>query len=340
MLSMRVLLVGGAGYIGSHVAVVLAELGHEILIIDSLRSSSREALRRLETITGTRIPTLIADVRDEGAAEDFLRAHGGVDAIVHLAGLKSVGESVSDPIEYYDVNIGSTIAILRLMKWASIRTLVFSGSATVYGAIDGPASENVHTDLDLANPYGKSKRIIEELLRDTASADDGLRLVSLRYFNPVGAHPSGLIGEDPHETPNNLMPIVSRAAFGVIPAVTIHGDDYDTPDGTGLRDYIHVMDLAAGHAVALERASRGFDVFNLGTGVPVSVRELIAAFARTSGREVPVVVGPRRPGDVAVSFADPAKARDNWGWSTRRTIDDACRDYWEWQTRNPHGYSA
>ncbi len=338
---MRVLLAGGAGYIGAHTAVALVEAGHEVLVLDDLSNSSAEAVARVEQLTGATIPLLVADARDEGAVTDFVRAHAPVDAVILLAGLKAVGESVADPVRYYDVNIGSAIALLKVMKAEGVPTIVFSSSATVYGDPESlPLSEESPTGIDLANPYGKTKRMIEEILHDAAAADAGLRAVSLRYFNPVGAHRSGRIGEDPSGIPNNLMPYVARVAVGSLERIGIFGDDYDTPDGTGLRDYIHVVDLAIGHVVALEKALPGYSVHNLGTGTPVSVLELIASFERAVGRELPTVRLPRRPGDVAASYCDPTKAERELGWKATRTIDDACRDSWNWQSQNPNGYAT
>lgn len=338
---MRVLLTGGAGYIGAHTAIALIEAGHEVLIADDLSGTSAEAVARIERITGASVPLLTADLRDEASLTAFVREHAPVDAVVHLAGLKAVGDSMAQPVRYYDVNVGTSIALLKVMAAEHIRTIVFSSSATVYGTPEHlPLTEESPTGIDLANPYGKTKRVIEEILSDAAAADSELRAVSLRYFNPVGAHPSGLIGEDPHGIPNNLMPFVSRVAIGTLPEVSVFGTDYDTPDGTGLRDYIHVTDLAAGHVAALEQAAPGYEIYNLGTGEPVSVLELIAAFERASGREIPRKLAPRRAGDVAASYADPAKAARELGWSTELTIDDACRDYWNWQTNNPNGYAG
>ena len=337
---MRVLLSGGAGYIGAHTAVALIEAGHEVIVVDDMSNSSPEAIARAGSLAGAEIPLLSADVRDEPRVRAFVQQHGPVDAVVHFAGLKAVGESVAQPVRYYDVNIGSAVAVLRLMAAESIPTIVFSSSATVYGRPETlPLREDSPTGIDLANPYGKTKRIVEELLKDAAAADPRLRAIALRYFNPVGAHPSGRIGEDPSGTPNNLMPYVARVAVGSLERVGIFGDDYETPDGTGLRDYIHVLDLAAGHVAALERAREGYEVYNLGTGVPVSVRELIAAFERAAGREIPTAVLPRRAGDVAASYCDPSKAREALGWSATRSIDEACRDSWRWQSRNPRGYA-
>lgn len=337
---MRVLLSGGAGYIGAHTAVALIEAGHEVIVVDDMSNSSPEAIARAGSLAGAEIPLLSADVRDEPRVRAFVQQHGPVDAVVHFAGLKAVGESVAQPVRYYDVNIGSAVAVLRLMAAESIPTIVFSSSATVYGRPETlPLREDSPTGIDLANPYGKTKRIVEEMLKDAAAADPRLRAIALRYFNPVGAHPSGRIGEDPSGTPNNLMPYVARVAVGSLERVGIFGDDYPTPDGTGLRDYIHVLDLAAGHVAALERAREGFEVYNLGTGVPVSVRELIAAFGRAAGRQIPTAVLPRRAGDVAASYCDPSKAREALGWSATRTIDEACRDSWRWQSQNPRGYA-
>lgn len=336
---MRVLLSGGAGYIGAHTALALVQAGHEAVVVDDLSNSSAEAIARVEALAGASIPLLAADARDEAAVRAFVREHAPVDAVVHFAGLKAVGESVADPVRYYDVNIGSAIAVLKVMASEGIRTIVFSSSATVYGEPERlPLTEDSRTGVDLANPYGRTKHIIETLLEDAAAAQPDLRAVVLRYFNPVGAHPSGRIGEDPAGTPSNLMPYVARVAVGALERVGVFGDDYPTPDGTGQRDYIHVLDLAEGHVAALERAQPGYDVFNLGTGVPVSVLELIAAFERAAGRAIPSVVLPRRPGDVAVSYCDPEKARRELGWSAARTLDDACRDSWNWQSHNPDGY--
>jgi len=336
---MRVLLTGGAGYIGAHTAVALVEAGHDIAIVDDLSGVSAIALDRLAEITGVEIPFLAADVRDEVAVADFVRSLGRVDAVIHLAGVKSVAESMSQPLRYYDVNVGGVVSMLRVAKGAGARTVVFSSSATVYAAENRmPLTEEAITELRQSNPYGKSKRIAEEVLRDAARADENLRVVLLRYFNPVGAHPSGRIGEDPLGEPQNLMPIVSRVAAGQRSALSVYGDDYPTPDGTALRDYIHVLDLAEGHVAAVERAPDGVSVYNLGTGSAVSVRELVSAFEKASGRPVPTVSAPRRPGDQPVSYADPAKARRELGWVASRSIAEACADYWRWQDRNPRGY--
>lgn len=337
---MRVLLTGGAGYVGAHTAVALIESGHEVLVVDDFSASNPEAVRRVESITGTRIPVLDRDARDEQALTAFVRQHAPVDAVIHFAGLKAVGESLQKPLHYYEVNLGTSISLLNVMAAEGIKTIVFSSSATVYGEPETlPLTEQSRTGIDLASPYGKTKRVIEEILRDVTVADPHLGAVSLRYFNPVGAHASGLIGEDPKGIPNNLMPIVSRVAIGSMPRVSVFGNDYDTPDGTGLRDYIHVTDLAAGHVAALEHVQPGYSVFNLGTGVPVSVLGLIKAFEQASGREIPHVIADRRPGDVASSFADASKAESALGWTAKLTIEQACADYWKWQQKNPNGYA-
>ncbi|WP_299091996.1 UDP-glucose 4-epimerase GalE [uncultured Microbacterium sp.] len=336
---MQVLLAGGAGYIGAHTALALLEAGHEVVVIDDLSNSSAEAIARVGFLTKRKVPLLVADLRDTATVRQFLSEHAPVDAVINFAGLKSVGDSMRDPLRYYDVNIGVALSILELMAELNIRIQVFSSSATVYGQPELlPLTERAPAGASIANPYGRTKYVIEEILRDVAAADSDLRIVALRYFNPVGAHPSGLIGEDPSGPPNNLMPYVARVAGGVLDEVGVFGADYDTPDGTGLRDYIHVTDLASGHVAAIENAAPGFTAYNLGTGRPVSVLELIAAFEQAAGRHIPVRILPRRPGDVAVSFCDPRKAHDELGWSAGRSIDDACRDAWNWQRQNPTGY--
>lgn len=338
---MRVLLTGGAGYIGAHVAVALLDAGHDVLIVDDMSASSPVAVERIEQISQRKVALRIGDAADTAGLLDFLRAHAPVDAVVHLAGLKSVAESTREPVRYYDVNIGTAVSVLNAMAEVGIHRIVFSSSATVYGdSQELPFLETAPTGIALANPYGKTKRIIEEILADAAAADPELRVASLRYFNPVGAHASGLIGEDPKGIPNNLMPIVSRVAHGDLAELQIYGDDYPTPDGTGMRDYLHVVDLAAGHVAAVERVSPGFETFNLGTGTPVSVLELVRAFEAASGREVTRRVSPRRAGDVASSYAEPAKAERELGWRADLSIEDACRDYWRWQTLNPRGYAS
>jgi len=339
---MRVLLAGGAGYIGTHTAITLTQAGHEVLICDDMSNASPESVARLRLLVdGAVIPLHVGDVRDVESLCAFVRKHAPVDAVIHFAGLKAVAESVQDPLRYYNVNIGSAMAVLEMMAREHISTIVFSSSATVYGTPDSlPLTEEATTGIELANPYGKTKRIIEEILRDAATADPKLRVVILRYFNPVGAHPSGLIGEDPTGTPNNLMPYIAGVAVGRLPHVGVFGNNYETPDGTGLRDYIHVMDLAEGHVAALERARQGHTIYNLGTGKPTSVFELISAFGRACGRSLPIQILPRRAGDVEASYCDPSKANRELGWRASRTIDDACRDSWRWQSLNPYGYRS
>lgn len=336
---MRVLLIGGAGYVGSHIAVALLDAGHDVVVIDDLSNSSRVAIERVQQIGGAEIPFLIGDIREEEPAITFLHREGPIDAIVLLAGFKSVSESVSKPLKYYEVNLGAALATLRIAARLGVDRVVFSSSATVYGNPRSvPIDENALTGMNVPNPYGRTKFFIEEMLKDAAAADTDARYVILRYFNPVGSHPSGLIGEDPLGVPTNLMPIVSRVASGRQPYVEVFGGDYPTPDGTGLRDYVDVNDLARGHVAAIEHAELGAEAFNLGSGVPKSVLELIAAFEHLSGRSVPYRVGARRAGDVPVSYADPAKANERWGWCATRTLEDACREYWHWQTKNPLGY--
>lgn len=338
---MRVLLAGGAGYIGTHTAVALLDAGHEVVLLDDLSGTHAVAAERVEQITGRPAPLVVGDAADPAVVEAVFAEHGPIDAIVHLAAFKAVGESTQIPLEYYRNNLDTTFTLARVGVAHGIRSFVFSSTGTVYSDPDDlPFVETSTTSVDLSNAYSKSKRMNEVVLADLARVNPELNVTVLRYFNPVGAHDSGLIGEDPSGTPNNLMPYVSRVAIGTLERIGIFGDDYDTPDGTGLRDYIHVVDLAAGHVAALEKAQPGFAVYNLGTGTPVSVRELVASFEKAVGRELPVVVLDRRPGDVAATYCDPAKAASELGWRTRLTIDDACRDYWHWQSTNPQGYAT
>lgn len=331
---MRVVITGGAGYIGTHVAIALTEAGHSAVLVDDLSNSTREMVRRVEQITGTAVPLEVADASDAAAVESVLREHAPVDAVIHLAGLKAVADSTTDPIRYYRVNLGSAISVLEAMRRVGVSTIVFSSSAAVYGAADVlPVTEESPTGVDLASPYGRTKSMIEELIADAAAADPTLRAVSLRYFNPVGAHPSGLIGENPRHPPTNLMPIVARAALGEDVAMQIFGDDYPTVDGTAERDYLHVQDLARGHIAALEGAGPGHTVYNLGTGRATTVLQLIRAFESASGRPVPYRVTARRPGDLARSYADPSKAERELGWRAELTVQDACLDAWRWQTQ-------
>ena len=333
-----ILLTGGAGYIGSHTGVSLLDAGHEIVVLDNLCNSSHRAIDRVARICG-KAPTFVeGDVRD-AALLDRLFAERPIRAVMHFAGLKAVGESVERPLEYYDNNVRGTLELLAAMRRAGVRTIVFSSSATVYG---DPASVPIREDFprSATNPYGRSKLMIEEILADLHRAEAGWNIARLRYFNPVGAHASGLIGEDPQGIPNNLMPFVAQVAIGRRERLAVFGDDYATPDGTGVRDYIHVVDLAEGHVAALDWLERegGMLTVNLGTGQGYSVLDMVRAFERASGRAVPYRIVARRPGDIAACWADPSLARRLLGWEAKRGIDAMCADTWRWQTMNPEGY--
>ena len=335
---MRVLVSGGAGYIGSHTVVQLIAAGHDVLVVDNFANSKPAVVNRLEAITGRHLPVHAFDLRDHDKTE-HLFAHEEIDAVIHFAGLKAVGESVEKPLEYYENNLVSTFSLVRAMKRHGVDKLVFSSSATVYGTDQEAATEDRPTSA--TNPYGWTKVMIEQILRDVAAAEEGWRIALLRYFNPVGAHESGTIGEDPQGIPNNLVPFIAQVAVGRRDKLQVYGDDYDTPDGTGLRDYIHVEDLAAGHVAALNKLA-GTDepvsTWNLGTGTGTSVLEMLHAFERAVGRELPYEVVARRAGDIAVSYADPSRANAELGWRAERTIDDMCADTWRWQQQNPTGY--
>lgn len=336
---MKILLTGGAGYIGSHTAIALVEAGHEPVIVDNLVNSSEEAVRRAGELAGVDIPFHELDLRDEAALAEVFRAES-FDAVIHLAGLKAVGESVANPLLYYRTNLESTLSLLAVMRASAVTRLVFSSTATVYGAAaEPPFVESDLAGVGISHPYGKTKFMIEEILRDMAVADPALEFSILRYFNPIGAHPSGRIGEDPAQTPNNLAPFVLQVAVGRRPAVQVFGDDYDTPDGTGLRDYLHVCDLAAGHVAALEHLTAGAHTYNLGSGAATSVYELIDSFRRASGHPIPVEVVARRAGDDRATYADPSLAAQELGWRAKRTVDEACVDSWRWQSQNPHGFA-
>jgi UDP-glucose 4-epimerase len=336
---MRIVVTGGAGYIGSHTVVQLLQGGHDVVVVDNFANSKPTVLDRIAEITGVR-PTLVTgDVRDPAVLDGALL--GGADAVIHFAGLKALGESVREPLRYYGTNIDTTIALLAAMARHDVHTFVFSSSATVYGPdSEPPLTEDLPTSA--TNPYGWTKVMIEQILRDACVADDQLKVAALRYFNPVGAHPSGLIGEDPSGIPANLAPYLAQVAVGRREEVLIFGDDYPTPDGTGVRDYLHVMDLADGHLAALTHVASdgfsGFGVWNLGSGEGVSVRQLIAAFSQAVGRELPARVVDRRPGDIAASYCDPAKANSELGWKAVRTLEEACADAWRWQEHNPQGF--
>lgn len=337
---MRVLLTGGAGYIGSHTALVLLERGHEVVVLDNFANSSREAVERVEELTGRKILVIEADLVDRSATEEAL-AGVTFDAVVHFAGLKAVGESVAEPIRYYRTNIDSTLNLLDIMQDRGVTKLVFSSSATVYGDPEYvPQDEEHRVGVGLTNPYGWSKAMIEQMIRDAHTAWPELGAVLLRYFNPVGAHPSGRIGEDPSGIPNNLMPFIAQVAVGKREKLAVFGNEYPTPDGTGVRDYIHVMDLADGHVAALERIEAGVAVYNLGSGTGSSVLDVVHAFGEAAGREIPYEIMPPRGGDVAETVANPAKANTELDWRTTRSLADACRDSWAWQSANPDGYRA
>ena len=340
-----VLVTGGCGFIGSHTVVVLLQRGYKVVVIDNLSNASPVVLERITQIVGQEASGQMtfyeADVRDAEMLEKVFSQHD-VDAVIHFAGYKAVGESVQKPIEYFSNNIGNTLALVDVMRRHGCKSIVFSSSATVYGDPDALPLTEESPKKPATNPYGWTKWMIEEILRSLVVPDPDWNVVLLRYFNPIGAHPSGLIGEDPKGIPNNLVPYVAQVAVGRRDAVHVFGDDYDTPDGTGVRDYIHVMDLAEGHAAALAwMAGRtGCEVFNLGTGRGSSVLEVIHAYARACGRELPYVIEPRRAGDVTANYADCTKARELLGWVARYGIAEMCRDSWNWQSHNPNGYAG
>ena len=339
----RILVTGGCGFIGSHTVVELLEGGYEVVVVDNLSNSSEKVLDRIGQIVGEeaagRLSFHHANVRDRAALDAIFDTHP-VDAVIHFAGFKAVGESVQKPLEYYANNLGSTFALLEAMRAHGCTSIIFSSSATVYGDPDALPLTEESPKKPATNPYGWTKWMIEQVLMDVAKADPAWNVVLLRYFNPIGAHESGLIGEDPQGIPNNLVPYVAQVAVGRRDAVHVFGDDYDTPDGTGVRDYIHVVDLARGHVAALAwmRGRTGCEVFNLGTGRGTSVLEIIRAFSAACGRELPFVVEPRRAGDVTANWADCTKARGMLGWEARFGIAEMCRDSWRWQSRNPQGY--
>lgn len=336
---MNVLLAGGAGYIGSHTAVELLNAGHQVVIVDDYSNSSPEAVRRIEKITGKSVVSYEADVKDkEKMRHIFSKNH--IDCVIHFAGLKAVGESVRLPLKYYRNNIDTTLTLLECMEEAGVNQFVFSSSATVYGEENEPPYvETMHRGR-CSNPYGWTKVMMEQILEDAAKANPKLSVILLRYFNPIGAHESGLIGEDPQGIPNNLMPYIAQVAVGRRDHLTVFGGDYPTPDGTCLRDYIHVMDLANGHVKAVEYTAshKGVEVFNLGTGTPYSVLDIIHAFEKATGVKVKYEIGPRRAGDLPKFWADSTKAQKVLDWHAERTLEDMCRDTWNWQSKNPEGY--
>ena len=336
----KILLAGGAGYIGSHTAVELLSAGYDVVIADNYSNSCPEAVKRVEEITGRSVKAYEVDIKDREALEKVF-AENGIDAVIHFAGLKAVGESVSKPVLYYRNNIDTTLSLLECMEKYGVKNIIFSSSATVYGEENPvPYTEEMKRGT-CTNPYGWTKVMMEQILEDAAKADQGLSVVLLRYFNPIGAHESGKIGEDPQGIPNNLMPYVAQVAVGRREKLTIFGRDYDTPDGTCRRDYIHVVDLAKGHVKAIDYilAHDGVEIFNLGTGTPYSVTEIVDTFERVNDMKINHVYGDRRPGDLAESYANADKALKVLGWKTEKTLDDMCRDTWNWQKNNPNGYN-
>lgn len=335
---MAILLTGGAGFIGSHTALALLDADEDIIIVDNFCNSSLKVLDRLVAITDKHPPLIRADCCDR-AAMDQLFSEFDISAVIHFAGLKAVGESVGKPLLYYRNNLDSTLSILEAMRAHGCHRFVFSSSATVYGNQPAPLLETMPAG-GCSNPYGWTKFMIEEILKSACQADPELSVVLLRYFNPIGAHPSGLIGENPNGIPNNLMPYITQVAIGRREKLTVFGNDYDTPDGTGVRDYIHVVDLAEGHLCALRYAQShtGCEIFNLGTGHGVSVLELVNTFSSVNHVPVPYEIGPRRPGDLATVYADVTKAKTVLGWDAKKTLADMCRDSWNWQVKNPAGY--
>jgi len=335
---MRILVTGGAGYIGSHTCLTLLEQGYEVCVVDNLSNSKETPLKRVQELCGRQLSFYRVDLADKEGLREVFEAHA-FDGVIHFAGLKAVGESTEKPLAYYRNNIGGTLSLLELMQVYGVHRIVFSSSATVYG---DPASVPIKETAGVGptNPYGRTKLMIEQILRDLYQSDRDFNIAILRYFNPVGAHPSGRIGEDPNDIPNNLMPFVSQVAVGRQEKLSVFGSDYPTPDGTGVRDYIHVMDLAAGHGCALERLREnpGVVTYNLGTGRGYSVLEMIAAFEKASGRKVPYQVVGRREGDIAVCYADPSLAERELGWRAERGIEAMCADAWRWQSANPDGY--
>ena len=336
---MNILLTGGAGYIGSHTIIELDKKGHSVVVVDNLVNSNKEALRRVGEIIGKNIPFVQADVRDRVAMEAVF-ADNAIDAVIHFAGLKAVGESVAKPLEYYENNMNATFVLLDVMRSHGCKNIIFSSSATVYG---NPATIPITEDCpkgQCTNPYGQTKSMLEEVLKDVQKADPEWNVVLLRYFNPIGAHKSGRIGENPNGIPNNLMPYITQTAVGLRKELGIFGNDYDTPDGTGVRDYIHVVDLASAHVAALQAIQRncGLAVYNIGTGRGYSVLDVVKAFEKVNNVNVPYSIKPRRPGDIATCYCNPAKAKAELGWEAQYDIEDMCRDSWNWQKNNPRGY--
>ena len=335
---MKILVTGGAGYIGSHTCVELLNSGHEVVVVDNFYNSSKESVSRVEKITEKKISLYGGDVRDRALLEKIFTEHK-IDCVIHFAGLKAVGESCAKPIEYYDNNLGGTLTLVDAMRAHGCKKIIFSSSATVYGTPEKLPLDETCATGGTTNPYGTSKYFQEIMLEDIYKADNDWTVVLLRYFNPVGAHPSGLIGEDPKGIPNTLTPFIAKVAIGELNEVGVFGNDYDTPDGTGVRDYIHVVDLAKGHVAAIEKITEsGVYIYNLGTGVGCSVLDVIHAFEKACGHKLPYVVKPRRAGDIAACYADAGKALNELGWKAEFGIDEMCASLWNWQQKNPNGY--
>lgn len=335
---MSILVTGGAGYIGSHTVVELLNGGYDVVVLDNLSNSKEESLNRIEKITGKKAKFYKYDLNDIGEVRDIFEKEK-IDCVMHFAGLKAVGESVAIPLKYYQNNIIGTLNLLQVMKDKGVKNFIFSSSATVYGIPESvPIKENF--PLDATNPYGRTKLFIEYILKDVYASDKEFNIILLRYFNPIGAHESGLIGEDPNGIPNNLMPYITQVAVRKLPKLRIFGNDYNTPDGTGVRDYIHVVDLAKGHVAALRKIEKnpGLRVYNLGTGKGYSVLEVVKAFSKANNIDIPYEFAQRRPGDVEINYADPALAKEELGWTAKYGIEDMCRDSWRWQKQNPEGY--
>ena len=339
---MSILVSGGAGYIGSHTCVELLNAGYEIVVVDNLSNSCEESLRRVTQITGKKFPFIQADLCDPEAAEAIFAQYPGIDAVLHFAGLKAVGESVRKPLDYYTNNLTSTLVLLNAMRRHGVKTCVFSSSATGYGEPDtSPIPEEFPTGAT-TNPYATTKYFVERILQDCCAADPSMNVALLRYFNPIGAHESGLIGEDPAGIPNNLVPYIAQVAVGKLEKLHVFGNDYPTPDGTGVRDYIHVVDLAQGHVAALKKLETGCGLFvcNLGTGKGCSVMDVLHAYEKACGKALPYVVDACRPGDIAEYYADPKKALAEMGWQAQRSLEDMCASSWKWQSMNPNGYRS
>ena len=335
---MAILVNGGAGYIGSHTCIELMKAGYEIIVADNLYNSCEEALRRVEQISGKKVPFVNVDLCDGEAVDALFASHPEIDAVIHFAGLKAVGESCQIPLKYYENNIGGTVILLEVMEKYNVKKIIFSSSATVYGTPERlPLDEECH--LSTTNPYGSTKLMLENIMQDVYKADEGWNIILLRYFNPVGAHESGLIGEDPKGIPNNLMPYVAQVASGKLSCIQVYGNDYDTPDGTGVRDYIHVVDLALGHIAAIEYCREaGVHIYNLGTGHGYSVLDMIHAFEKACGKKLPYKICDRRPGDIAACYACPDKAEKELHWKAKYGIEEMCASQWKWQSTNPNGY--